>query len=192
MTINLFEGARRVALVIAGFWAIGVIVFYIEQEHRVELTYAIDSPDKPPVRMPETSCGDDDRSEWRLGNTANQTKLHLRFCFKAQRAENGKLVIPYRIDSATGKWWGDTKYSTSVSNYTTWVSEGFRVPKADEDWADDQVWPTRLRKAKSASLWLVGGLIAFWFSTWVIGWIVRGFAGIPSGQDRRPPKNPEP
>lgn len=33
----------------------------------------------------------------------------------------------------------------------------------------------------------LGGLLAIWLTTSLIGWVVRGFAGIPRGQDRKPP-----
>jgi hypothetical protein len=34
--------------------------------------------------------------------------------------------------------------------------------------------------------WLVGGLVFLWVLSWTTGWIVRGFLGIPMGQDRKP------
>lgn len=32
----------------------------------------------------------------------------------------------------------------------------------------------------------LGGLAFIWVFTWVVGWIVRGFRGIPRGQDSKP------
>lgn len=33
----------------------------------------------------------------------------------------------------------------------------------------------------------LGGLAFIWVFTWGVGWIVRGFMGIPRGQDKKPP-----
>jgi len=33
---------------------------------------------------------------------------------------------------------------------------------------------------------LAGGLIFVWAFTWGVGWIVRGFMGIPRGSDQKP------
>ncbi len=36
------------------------------------------------------------------------------------------------------------------------------------------------------ALYALGGLIFLWGFSWAVGWIVRGFMGIPKGHDRRP------
>jgi hypothetical protein len=36
---------------------------------------------------------------------------------------------------------------------------------------------------------LLGGLAFIWVFTWVVGWIVRGFRGIPRGQDSKSVEN---
>ena len=37
-----------------------------------------------------------------------------------------------------------------------------------------------------SSMYLVGGLALFWAFVWCVGWVMRGFLGIPSGEDKRP------
>ena len=44
----------------------------------------------------------------------------------------------------------------------------------------------RWEAIKFNSLWTFGGLAFLFIFSWCIGWIVRGFAGIPSGQDKKP------
>ena len=51
-------------------------------------------------------------------------------------------------------------------------NQGFELPKRPYEW--------------SYSLWTFGGLAFLFIFSWCIGWIVRGFAGIPSGQDKKP------
>jgi len=36
------------------------------------------------------------------------------------------------------------------------------------------------------ALGVVVGLTFLWVLSWAIGWVVRGFLGIPMGQDRKP------
>lgn len=36
------------------------------------------------------------------------------------------------------------------------------------------------------ALYATGGLVFLWVFSWAVGWIVRGFMGIPKGHDRRP------
>ncbi|MCX7075444.1 MAG: hypothetical protein NTZ45_01530 [Methylococcales bacterium] len=40
-----------------------------------------------------------------------------------------------------------------------------------------------LEKIKDSALWSSGGVIFIYAFSWSIGWIVRGFTGIPSGKD---------
>jgi hypothetical protein len=63
------------------------------------------------------------------------------------------------------------------------------LPKADEEWADTEWWSERLKSMQQGLLFLAGGWVFLWTLTWVIGWIVRGFLGIPMGQDRRVEKS---
>ena len=42
-----------------------------------------------------------------------------------------------------------------------------------------------LEKIKDSALWSSGGVIFIYAFSWSIGWIVRGFAGIPSGKDSK-------
>jgi len=52
--------------------------------------------------------------------------------------------------------------------------------------SDAKDWSARWEVIKFNSLWAFGGLAFLFIFSWSIGWIVRGFAGIPSGQDKKP------
>ncbi len=78
------------------------------------------------------------------------------------------------------------RYSNEVSSYTKQVIDDFKLSKADEDWIDGELWPTRLKKIKEGTPWIIGGVVCLYIFSWCVGWIVRGFAGIPLGQDRKP------
>lgn len=46
-------------------------------------------------------------------------------------------------------------------------------------------WYLYFQKDLYALLWLLPILGAFWAFTWAVGWIVRGFMGIPHGKDSK-------
>ncbi len=60
----------------------------------------------------------------------------------------------------------------------------FQIPVSDEGYIKRLVW---LQKAQSVGLGFLQMLVTlagFWIFVWTIGWIVRGFRGIPQGKDR--------
>jgi hypothetical protein len=63
------------------------------------------------------------------------------------------------------------------------IAANFKFSKADEEWADGIVWSKRLENIKTSATVTIGGLAFLWIFSWCVGWIVRGFAGIPTGQD---------
>ena len=76
--------------------------------------------------------------------------------------------------------------STLEYDYTKNVAGSFKLSKSDEDWIDGKVWSARWKGIKEGSLWIIGGVAFLYIFSWCVGWIVRGFAGIPVGQDRNP------
>ncbi|MCX7066271.1 MAG: hypothetical protein NTW85_01005 [Methylococcales bacterium] len=63
------------------------------------------------------------------------------------------------------------------------IAAKFKFSKADEEWADGVAWSERLGNIKFGAAVTIGGLAFLWIFSWCVGWIVRGFAGIPTGQD---------
>jgi hypothetical protein len=305
MKINMFEGARRIAKLIAVIWVVGVCIYVFNSKPYIHEYYRVDSPDSVPTRMGEkvSGCEVEDATEYLFSqHTSKGTDFSLELCFKPKLFDDGRKLIPYRIDvasyydqlaqgiidadkagdaarvralgaeyrklksqllkpatdttilaqlkgdnkiekdpknpsgfdpdaylkskaqptmnlskqeelefrhraeqeaSTSGSWrsapvveqpkpnqekveWGNEKYSTEVSNYTKMVANGFRLTKADEEWVDSKLWPARWKNIKEGLLATVAGLACLWIFSWGVGWIVRGFAGIPTGQDIRP------
>lgn len=187
MKVNVFEGARRITLLIAVLWAIGVVVFTWNNEPNVPLSYVIVWIGNPPIRIAEGKCKDEDLRDWKYITTAKSTSVRVSFCFTAHRADSGEWLIPYELDEKDPKrGWMNSKYSTQVSDYKRRVVGSFQLSTADEAWADSQWWPERRQQVGWGVVWLIGGWVALWVLSFVIGWIVRGFAGIPMGKDRRP------
>lgn len=187
MTINSFEGARRIMLLIGAVWGIGVVVVNLNDEPAVNLSYTVEWPSQLPTRVSQDECNPFiDAEDWRYIHTANGTLARIEFCFKTQKTDKGKELIPYRVDLKDQTWWGGEKYSSEVSEYIKRVSSEFQLSKADSEWADSQWWPTRWKQIREGAKWLLGGWFLLWLLTFMIGWIVRGFMGIPMGSDQRP------
>ncbi len=109
---------------------------------------------------------------------------------KAEKAGDKELVRKLAADikgkpTEVSHVWGNEKYSSEVSSYTKEVADSFKLSNSDEDWIDGEVWPARWKSIKEGSLWIIGGVACLYIFSWCFGWIVRGFAGIPLGQDRK-------
>jgi hypothetical protein len=52
-----------------------------------------------------------------------------------------------------------------------------------------RAWTARSRALTDAMPWVFGIIAFFWIVTAIIGWIVRGFAGVPMGSDFRNPRS---
>lgn len=186
MSINVFEGARRIGKLVALLWVAGFVVggFNLGDPY-IEVGYTVSSPERPPARSdPSCEYGDNAR-EYITVHTKKGTKAHVTLCFLAQTSEKGRKVIPYRVDRSTGTWFGNSQYDAEVKKYMNHVKEMFVLDQEAETWIDGQWWPRRLKYILELTLWCIGGLVFLWGMMWAIGWIVRGFLGIPKGQDKK-------
>lgn len=185
VAINIFEGARRIAKLVTALWVIGWIVAAFNTSSSVYVTYQIAIPGEVPIRV-ESGCDYSvDATEHLDLATSKGTNVSLTLCFKHSVFDDGKKLIPYRIDKDTNRWWGNEEYTTEVSSYTESVASNFKLSKSDEEWIDAQWWSSLLKELGIGALVAIGGLLFLWAFTWVVGWIVRGFKGIPQGQDLR-------
>lgn len=189
MALNVFEGARRITYVLMALWAIGAVVVAIGDAPAVKAFYEVRSPSQAPVRVPEGNCEGDNDPSWRFGlRTPHGTEFDAQFCFLAapftKDSETRKL-IPYKI-TIDDLLWGNDRFSGEVQAYQKSVLDGFQASQADYDWIDSQKWPTRSKHFWESVPWVVGGPVVLWILASVIGWVMRGFMGIPSGRDHKP------
>ena len=98
--------------------------------------------------------------------------------------ENTRL-IPYKIDEQ-GRIWGAAIYSSEVVLYEKKLESRFKMSASDEEKLKQETLKRYRENWLSGLSYLVGGLAIFAGVVWAIGWIVRGFLGIPRGMDRRP------
>ena len=83
------------------------------------------------------------------------------------------------------KYLGNEPHNDKVTEYKKRTLETFVIPVEDQDWIETQWKTERWKDIREATLGLIGGLAFFWSFTWIVGWIVRGFMGIPRGKDHR-------
>jgi hypothetical protein len=181
MARNIFRTGRRIAYVAALVWAAALLIAVLTDDRGLRADYLVLSPGVPPQKVDELSCTTFDREEAEDRTTAAGTKVRLTMCFRAQRFDDGQMLVPYRSDGQTMQ--GDQFYSQPVREYVERRMREFSLSKADEEALDEQYWPSRLRLIRSAALWLIGGWFALWLFTYCTGWVARRMSGIPSGQD---------
>lgn len=105
---------------------------------------------------------------------------------KAQLSPPGGQEVPI---------WGhylkmDTKYSSEVSKYTGAAEKRFTIGAGDLERLEQLHSRAVFDQWKLALQVLAGGLVFGWVLMVATGWIVRGFLGIPRGQDARPDAKP--
>lgn len=183
MKFNFFEGARRISLLIAAAWVVGWVAYPIFSTPYVSTTYTLFFFDGPAV--PVDSCTGD----FHLANESvampDGRKVYVNFCFIAKKASNGEMLIPY-ADAGNGKELMNRPYSSEVSNYADSFAKKFKVPTEDLDGLEAKYRAARLELWTFAAQFLFGGLAVGFGFVAAVGWIVRGFFGIPRGKDFRP------
>jgi hypothetical protein len=184
MKINLFEGARRVALLGAALVTIVTAVVLVVQRPYQSETYVVDSPDSAFRRIVEP-CPSDAANHYFTANISTGKEINIRLCILAASFDQDEVrLIPYKTDERG--MWGDREYSDSVRTHKEKLKARFRVPVADE-----RVIASAMSQRYRDSLiegfgYLLVGLAIFAAVVWAIGWIMRGFLGIPRGTDMRP------
>lgn len=300
MKLNVFEGARRIALALGALWVVGCIAYAVFAEPYLSATFAIPGPSEPPVKAER--CADDDATAYTTAKTSKGHSIGISLCFTAHTAEDGRRLVPYTVapweaarrtlEEASGKqsdehqltpaalypalrdavvkgdtdrvrrlgtliqalttadkhavwivtnkdkrgteefeftarayreakddiaratkaatdakalpqwtqapevkrpagvWLMNEKNSGEVSKYTRAAAERFSVGASDMEGLEALHSRALFEQWKLAVQVLAGGLVFGWVLMAATGWIVRGFLGIPRGQDARPDAKP--
>lgn len=197
MAINTFEGARRIAKLIAVFIVVGFSIAIINDSPPMGKVYfTITGPDQPPV---SNGCFEVTRSK--VKTTRHGDLVELTLCFEERNfvapqtgrtlefdkapfdpdaylasRQKGKFVDP---DENTDGPWKDYQATQYMSN----VLDTFQIPEAEEDRINNLWWSNKLELVGMYFLGMLASLAGWWAFTWTVGWIVRGFMGIPRGSD---------
>lgn len=184
MRINVFEGARRIALVVAALSAMVVLALAGTYKPYLSMQYRVASPTASPSRSDE-SCPYDAGRHYFTARTPRGQEVGIDLCLIAMRfGKEPDMLIPYEVDKA-GITWGAPSSSKEVDVYERALEKRFVLPARDAQWADQEFSNRYSKNWRTTLIGLAIGLGIFWTLVWVIGWVVRGFAGIPRGKDSR-------
>lgn len=178
--VNLFAGARRIALLVGVLWASGCIAFAVFTEPYIrEATYLVPKPGDAPV-LTEAQCEGETTDIVRKTPTGGSINVSVCFPFlpdeshvsagRTERPFGGKRFIPL-IDR-----------SSEIATYERSVD---RLLPLEQVVAASEARKRQalLAQWKDAMVALFGGLAVGWILVIAIGWIARGFMGIPTGKD---------
>ena len=190
--MNIFEGSRRIGKLTASGIAVGfLIAFAYDNPEPVSVSYLITDGKTPPARVDK--CDLTSVQENRERTFTNNRRINVALCFKSKRQvlleaeKRGSLPLKEQDLITEARRRGllfdlETAVPTDFMS-ATWSS--FTIPESDEGYISRLGW---LQTAKSAGIYFLGllaSLLGFGAFTWVVGWIVRGFMGIPQGKDSK-------
>ncbi len=186
--MNLFEGGRRLIKIAIAIWVAYVLFHFWERAgdvRQVWVTYTITTFNGP-VRL-DNECPIDALTTpfAKSTHTDEGTKVLVKLCFLPFEV-NGQSLIPYGLD-ANGRITGGFKYRPEVDKYTQSFAASFSPPESDytrfDEEASSKVW-AYLKKHFLLLMGAIAGGIGFIYgSGFLIGWVLRGFMGIPRGSD---------
>jgi hypothetical protein len=191
MGVNVFEGSRRIAKLLAAIWIVGAVGYHVMEPPRVYVTASIAAPGAAPEATFSAYCASPNASETVFyQRTPAGTNYQVGLCFLARKFPKGMLV-PYKRDGSTV--WGETWLSPEVGQYARDVVSKFEPTRELEALADLEGRQRTRQHWINCAIVVAAGLLALWLVVTVIGWIVRGFLGILRGQDALPaPSTPRP
>lgn len=187
MQVNVFEGARRILYLI--MLAVGGVGLWIISEagQRLERNYdvVIDREGDVSYQMiPE--CRSDDATRYYSANLPTGEAIWGSLCFRTFLSTRGERVVLNDVGQ-DGTLWGSPSYSSETTALQNRAESSFAVPAADlprlQEDAQNELWRSR-RESFGYLAMTLGGL---WLAGALLGWIARGFLGIPSGRDSRLP-----
>jgi hypothetical protein len=205
MTINWFEGGRRIVSALAALIIIGsaCYLFFGGGDNRVVVETS--SPSErfqwtlKDCRYPDMNKEWGGTVEFNAGDPRSVTA-----CFRA--GKNGQ--IPYALGTrqtsimkvrdkdvpiSYNELIYGSRFSDEVDGYMAARMDRFKFTLEEQNAIGDAQWKIGVmhfcERATDAFPWLVGLIIGLSVISGGLGWMMRGFAGVPSGQDFRSDEN---
>jgi hypothetical protein len=212
MSVNWFEGGRRIStllMVLVAAGGLAYVAFINEPTPMLssrgpEMPWFVGDADcKYPSYqrvLPDLEWGgknpglalcflalDNDKIPYAVAPTPPEEKARQA----REEAEDRTRIArgePPPIRLASPWYYTDDSYSPRVDAYVAKSVADLKVTRELREQLNKTPWRFRAHKRafKEALPWVLGLCIGIWLITAVIGWIVRGFAGVPTGQDFRP------
>ena len=184
MTVNVFKGARRISVLLGAAWVIGCVASIAFANRALYLNYEVSSFGSAPKLA--TGCDyHSDASQMVMRSIPPDVEsTGVNLCFKASKADNGQMLVPY-MRQADGRIWMNEALSSPVLDYTQKVASTFDLDQAGLADINTQKATKRKEQWIETAKVVFGGLAVGWILIFLTGWVVRGFMGIPLGRDFR-------
>lgn len=185
--MNFFEGGRRVTLLLQGAIVFGTIWSIFLIDPYIEMRLATAGPEREFFIYSEYCDGSSKKSTKSYYGIYDIGDIVMEFCFLPLKGTN---YIPYAIDDKGNYSVTDSAYGIEIERYvderisnfsfSSKIGKRIKVEYRKLYW---ERWFEDLRDRLVIGMVILSFITAFSYAT---GWVVRGFAGIPKGSDRRP------
>ena len=183
MKVNVFEGFRRISWFLQFAIVGGAALYGVLSDPYVRVTFATTGPEKP-FLLTEGPCAYPSRSEY-LTVPMSSREASITLCFEAITLKSGTKLIPYSSGNPPKYFGSEYPYGAEIDDYVKARAAQFAVSPDDEAKIESQFRAKQWGQWKDAALTAGGGWLALYLFTALMGWIVRGFMGIPGGKDSR-------
>lgn len=186
MSINVFEGGRRIRTILAAIIFLVCIWNLFWGGGTPSISLKTDYPGQA-FRVVE-KCGENDHSSYESYQDVDGTTVSFDVCFKG---EKDKTIAYKDVPGKPGFVLMGNPYEEEPAAYIESRIAGVGDGKQFDHNTVLAAVNAENRKQFKERIWqsfrfLVGFLAVLYGLTWCIGWVVRGFAGIPGGMDRKP------
>jgi len=185
MNVNIFEGSRRIAYLIGGLATAGTLIVAATHDPYISVDYSIAHPRGSFQRM-NGACPSEAAQDYFTTTTSSGQQVSIDLCLLTMPfGKNNDQLVPYKIDEKNIVW-GAASYSSEVRAYERELEARFVLPAEDNEWLEKEISRRYWDNWKGSLRYLGIGLAIFAGFVWAVGWITRGFMGIPHGMDKKP------
>ena len=159
MTVNIFEGCRRIVKIIILFWVIGFVItigFHIHKYY--ELNWKVES------ELTENHSSKDGKTLFEMHKRSEDYATWI--------VKNKHLKGTPDFDSVAKAYELEKQEATTASQNTP--QQWLKKEHAKVAW-----WS----ELEAYAIWFLGGIFILFIFTLATGWVARGFLGIPTGKD---------
>lgn len=198
MAINWFEGGRRINSLLMAVVALGGATHILFGGSSMVYVFS-SAPDEQWYFAPRECDYPNDTEYPSEGSSPELSGISVALCFLTEKGEiyYSEALPPqdaqeHKVTGPTPaqKWyWHGKTYDQDVVAYTDKRKAEFALTPDLIRQIQEGTWRLRwtrfISRIKDAAPFVLGFIFSLWMLAALIGWIVRGFAGIPSGQDFR-------
>ena len=196
--INWFEGGRRITNLFQWLVALGFGVAILFTSDPDAVLFETSRPSEK-FWYSTTKCGWPDKQ--REANSIffpDGEQREISLCFRTRPDSNIVFLesVADKDEPERGFKKGDPLISFGdahdnvLEEYISKRVQNPDISPAELVYAQDNLWKRKPKaiwgRTKEMFPFAAGAIVFLWLFASVMGWIIRGFAGIPSGQDFRP------